>query len=150
MDRYKHTQYGSLHLILLAVSVIVGTAAVFVNEAQPVRIGLLSLSAVFVGVAGCFSELTVRDRGDRLTVRFGRIPLFGWSASWDTIESVEIGRSSWIDGWGVHWLPGRGLTINLSGQDCVVLRVNGHSVRIGTDDPEGLLACVQQRIAESR
>ena len=150
MNGYEHTQRGAMHLILLAVSAIIGTAALLSGGVPPVRNGLLSLSVVFAVVAAGFAQLTVRDRGDRLTARFGWIPLIGWSARWVDIESAEVGRTSWIDGWGLHWLPGRGTTINIWGLDCVVLRVKGRIVRVGTDDPEGLAEYVQQRIAELR
>ena len=148
MDGYEHTQRGAIHLILLAVSAIIGAAAVLFGDVPAARNGLLSLSVVFAVVAAGFAQLTVRDRGDRLTARFGWIPLIGWSARWEDIESAEVGRTSWIDGWGLHWLPGRGMTINLWGLDCVILRVKGRIVRVGTDDPEGLAEYVRRRISE--
>jgi hypothetical protein len=148
MGSYEHTQRGLMHLILLAASVIIGVSAVLFEENTSVRYGLLVLSVVFAVLATGFTQLTVCDRGDRLTARFGWLPLIGWSARWDEIESAEIGRTSWIDGWGLHWLPGRGTTINIWGLDCVVLRVKGRIVRVGTDDPRGLAEYVQRRIDE--
>jgi len=150
MDGYEHTQRAPLYLLLLAVSAIMGFAGIFSGGAPPASIGLMLMSVLFAVIAACFAHLTVRDQVDKLAVRFGPVPLFGWSARWEDIESAEIGRSMWIDGWGIHWLPGRGMTINIWGLDCVVLRIKGRIVRIGTDDPEGLAEYVQQRIAESR
>lgn len=149
MTGYAHTQHGPLYLILLAVSAAVGIGASLSGDEPAVRFGLLSLSVVFAVVAACFAQLTVRDAGERLVVRFGWLPVFGWSARWDDIESAETGRSSWIDGWGMHWLPGRGMTVNLWGLDCVKLRVKGRIVRVGTDDAERLARFICQRIAQN-
>ena len=54
------------------------------------------------------------------------------------IEDPEVGRSRLIDGWGIHWVPGRGWTYNLWGFRCVQIKHLGRTVRIGTDDPGGL------------
>jgi hypothetical protein len=51
-----------------------------------------------------------------------------------------------VDGWGVHWIPGRGTTYNLWGFDCAVLLVNGRIVRIGSDDAEGLVEFLKAKI----
>ena len=150
MTTYEHTQRGALHLILLGIAAAVGIGAIVLGGIPPAKFGLMSLSVALALVAACFAQLTVRDRGDRLTVRYGWLPLFGWSCRWEDIESAEPGRSAWIDGWGMHWVPGRGITINLWGLDCVVLCVKGRTVRIGTDDPAGLTDYVRQRIAEQR
>lgn len=48
------------------------------------------------------------------------------------------GHSYWIEGWGIHYLPGRGETWNLWGFDCVELDVDGRLLHIDSDDPEGL------------
>lgn len=147
MTRYEHTQTGPLDLILLAVAAAVGTGAHFSDGQPAVKYGLLFLSAVFVLEAASFANLTVRDDGERLAARFGWLPIYRWNVRWDTIESVATSRTSLSDGWGVHWLPGRGWTINLWGYDCVELRVKGRTVRIGTDEPAELAAYIQERIA---
>ena len=76
-----------------------------------------------------------------------RLQLFGVPFGWRTrIESVEPGRSSLLDGWGIHYFPGRGWTYNLWGFDCVVLRMKKKTLRVGTDDPDGLLEFLQSRV----
>ena len=148
MNGYEHTERAPLYLLLLAVSAILGLAGVLSGGVPPASIGLILMSVLFAVISACFAHLTVRDQVDRLVVRFGPVPLFGWSTRWEDIDSVEAGRSAWIDGWGMHWLPGRGMTINIWGLDCVVLRVKGRIVRVGTDDSERLAGYVQKRIAE--
>jgi hypothetical protein len=108
-----------------------------------IGVALLTLVA-----AAAFHYLTVRDEGDRLAVRFGPLPLLGRQIIYAEIETVEAGRTSFIDGWGVHWIPGRGTTYNLSGFDCARLTLrNGRVIRIGSDDVENLVAFLRSRIA---
>lgn len=120
--------------------------AVIAQQEQPARIVLLCVAALFIFLAACFAELTVRDEGERLVLRYGPLPLFGWKFSWNDVESAKVGRTSWIDGLGIHWIPGRGTTFNLWGFDCVVLQVNGKIVRIGTDEAEALAQHICTRI----
>ena len=146
-------QGAEVHLKRLAVGLEGARVGVEQRQAGQERYRLAAAAGQLMNrlfVAAGFAQLTVRDRGDRLTVRFGWIPLIGWSARWEDIESAEIGRTSWVDGWGLHWLPGRGMTINIWGQDCVVLNVKSRIVRVGTDDPEGLAEYVRRRISEQQ
>ena len=48
------------------------------------------------------------------------------------MTAVEAGRSSLIDGWGIHWIPGRGWTYNLWGFGCVVIQQGKKTTRVGT------------------
>lgn len=142
---YDHTQYGYLHWLLLlpAAAVLVAVPMVHTPEA---RIILVSAFAATVLTAAMFTWLRVRDEGEFLVLRYGPLPAFFKRFRLADITAVEIGRSSLIDGWGIHWCPGRGWTYNLWGFRCVKLRVGAQTVRIGTDDPEGLAAMLQSRI----
>lgn len=144
---YEHTQRSPLHLLLMAVAGVFAGQAVIAQQEQPAQIVLLSVAALFIFLAACFAELTVRDEGERLVLRYGPLPLFGWKFSWNEVESAEVSRTSWIDGWGIHWIPGRGTTFNLWGFDCVVLRVKDKVVRIGTDDAEALAQLIRSKIS---
>jgi hypothetical protein len=146
MSQYEHTQRSPLRLLLMAVAGVMAGQAVIAQQEQPARIVLLCVAALFIFLAVCFAELTVRDDGERLVLRYGPLPLFGWTFFWNEVESAEAGRTSCIDGWGIHWIPGRGTTFNLWGFDCVVLRVKGKVVRIGTDDAEALAQFIRTKI----
>lgn len=61
------------------------------------------------------------------------------------MQQIRRARSKLIDGWGVHWLPGRGWTFNLWGRDCVEGNTARRRLRIGTDDPEGLANFLTER-----
>jgi hypothetical protein len=137
-------------VILLAGAGVFAGLAVNAGEEDSARIGLFCAAGLLVFLAACFAELTVRDDDERLVLRYGPLPVFGWKFLWSEIESAETGRTSWIDGWGIHWIPGRGATFNLWGFDCVVLRVKGKLVRIGTDDAETLAPFIRSKIPESQ
>lgn len=64
-------------------------------------------------LAPAFHHLTVEDRGDRLAVRFGLLPLFPRTVRYDDIEKVEVGRTLLLDGWRIHYSVRGGWVWNL-------------------------------------
>ena len=80
----------------------------------------------------------IRDEGDCLAIRFGPLPVFRKLIRYADIRGVEVGRTRIIDGWGVHYILGRGWTYNLWGFDCVKLTLGRKIIRVGTDDAEAL------------
>ena len=46
---------------------------------------------------------------------YGPLPVFSESIRYSDITLVEYDRSGVIDGWGIHWVPGRRTTRNLWG-----------------------------------
>jgi hypothetical protein len=96
-----------------------------------------------------FHYLAVMDQGDRLSIRFGPIPLFGRTVRYADIEKVEVGRTLILDGWGIHYSIRGGWVWNLWGRDCVVVHLkNGGVLRIGTDDAENLAQFLEGRIGK--
>jgi len=62
------------------------------------------------------------------------------------IASVERTRSSALEGWGIRITP-RGMLYNVAGRDAVEVRLaTGRRFRLGTDDPDGLVAAVREHI----
>ena len=146
MPEYEHTQRGGFHYILLLFGAVMLAGVWLTHEKPPVPILLAAISAIFFVVALAFVRLTVRDAGNRLVLRFGPLPLLGKSFSYADITEATPDRSRLIDGWGIHWIPGRGWTYNLWGYDCVRLLVGGKTVRIGTDDVDNLAAFLRKKI----
>jgi hypothetical protein len=143
---YRHTQKSPLGWMLLLVTTGCGVGAWLTRDLGMAGVG--ALPALF---AACFWTLTVEDGVDHLAVRFGPVPVFGTRIRYDAMTSVEAGRSTLIDGWGIHFVPGRGWTYNLWGWDCVVIgRGQGAVLRVGTDDAEGLVAFLNARVAQGR
>ncbi|MBI1901733.1 MAG: hypothetical protein HYS13_11565 [Planctomycetia bacterium] len=62
-------------------------------------------SAVMFVLGLCFGSLTVQDEGDFLAVRYGPLPLFVKRIAYSSITAVSPGRSTLLDGWGIHHFP---------------------------------------------
>ena len=111
------------------------------------------LAAAFLVSGGLFTYLDVRDEGDRLSVRFGPLRLFGTLIHYDAIESVEASHTRLIDGFGMHGFPGVYIVLNIWGMRAVRVRLKrrrglwrARTVFIGTDEPEALHAFLRDRI----
>ena len=150
--RYRHTQVGRFHVIgvgagLVLLALGVGRIAGLYMPDMDASIAAVLLvgGAVLLLVGLMFRQLTIRDAGDALDIRFGPVPIVGKRVPYDSIEGFERARSRVIDGWGIHWVPGRGWTWNIHGFDCVELELRGgRRLRVGTDDPEGLAAHLER------
>jgi hypothetical protein len=146
---YRHTQRGYWHLLLNALGVLMMTLALLSSEPVPFRLLFVGMGTLFLIVGCSFHRLTVEDRGDRLGIRFGPIPLFRRSIRYGDIREVEVGRTLLLDGWGIHWSPRGGWVWNLWGRDCVVIRLRRGTLRVGTDEPELLANFLKQRIGRT-
>ena len=147
---YTHTQTSPLHWLLhgSALAPLVLSASLPDDSMGTVVLFLVAALLIFFGF--CFRDLTVRVDDTELSAQFGPIPLFGKRIALANISQVEAGRSSWLDGWGIHFVPGRGWTYNLWGFDCVEMRVKGKRYRIGTDDRETLVQVLADKVRENR
>ena len=107
------------------------------NDVAPSMAVLIVGIIVFV-LALCFQTLTVSDEGERLVIRYGPLNLFGTRIAYEDMTAVETGKTSLIDGWGIHFIPFRGWTFNLWGFECVKITLGKKRIRVGTDDSENL------------
>jgi len=145
---YRHTQTGGLHHVVVLVGAMTLLIAWFLRGAAPILPVMLTLiAAMTFAIAFSFKRLTVEDEGDRLAIRFGPLPLFSKTVRYSDITGVEPGRTSLIDGWGIHYIPGRGSTWNLWGFGCVKLTLGRRVLRIGTDDVENLAGFLRGKIS---
>jgi len=145
---YDHTQRGHLHLVLYAAAAAEILLSWLVRDNLPAAMIVLAVAALFVVLAEMFRTLTVRDEGEHMAIRYGPIPLFRTRLRYADVTHVEPGRSTLLDGWGIHYFPGRGWTYNLWGFDCVTLKLGRKTIRIGTDDMENLAAFLRTKTAE--
>ncbi|MEW4568359.1 hypothetical protein AB1L88_10870 [Tautonia sp. JC769] len=145
---YRHTQRGYWHLLLDGFGVLMMALAVFSGEPYAARLLFLGMGAMFLLLGASFRSLTVEDRGDRLCVGFGPLPLFRTSIPYDDIREVEVGRTLLLEGWGIHLSLLRGGWVwNIWGRQCVVIRRRRRStLRVGTDDAEGLADFLRRHI----
>jgi hypothetical protein len=143
-ERYRHTQIGWT-LIVLVVAAVLAEFLIVALSATPGTLAL-ALSGALVAVAAVlltlFSTLTVvvDDRALRLWFGVGSLRREVMLA--DVTGSRKV-RNHWYTGWGVRVTPG-GRIYNVGGFDAVELELdNGRVVRVGTDEPDALLAAVQ-------
>jgi hypothetical protein len=111
--------------------------------ALPIALGVI----VFVVLGTSFHQLTIVDEGRQLVIRFGPFPLFRRKIWYEEIVDAEQGRTTLLAGWGIHWTPWSGWVWNIWGFDCVVLRLKKGTLKVGTDDPEGLVEFLKNRMS---
>lgn len=139
MPIYQHTQWGT---VLLAIFGVLGGLVFFVARYPGVPQVLDVVLIVLVVVSALFANLTVTVSSGRLFVRFG-VGLIRKSFRIGDIVRVEAVRNRWYYGWGVRYTP-HGWLLNVSGLDAVEITLgNGRTYRIGTDEPEALLAAIR-------
>lgn len=157
MDQYEHRQYGPWYVMFLilglGVFAITGLRAARDQIDFAVALLLALVGAAFLFVASAFVYLEVRDEGDRLSVRFGPLPMFGASIPYEAIESVQPARTTMLYGFGMQGLPGLFLVMNIWGFDAVQIRLKkrrgiwrAKTLIIGTDGPDELLEFLQDKI----
>lgn len=147
---YEHTQRAPLYWLLLVPGLLMLASAPLLSG-LPVPQAVLIVSGLFMLLLTmAFRHLTIRDEQEHLLIQFGPLPLFRRRLRYGDICGAARGRTTVLDGWGIHLSPRGGWTWNLWGFDCVdVALAGGRMLHIGTDDPEGLAAFLQQRIARA-
>ena len=143
---YTHTQYGRWHYVLFAFTLATLVGVWIARTQPPIVILLISTAAVFAFCGLMFGSLTIRDKGDFLSLRFGPLPVLRKTIRYTDITGVEIGRTNIIDGWGIHYIPARGWTYNIWGFDCVKVTLGRKIIRVGTDDAEELAKFIREKI----
>lgn len=144
---YRHTQRAPLCLLLYAVAAAIFAFGVVLADEPAVPLIMSVVGVIMLVLAGSFHHLRVEDEGDEIGIRFGPLPLFAKTIRYENITAVEVGRTTWLDGWGIHMSLRGGWVWNLWGFDCVVIH-HGGTTRVGTDDPEGLAEFVGQKIGQ--
>ncbi len=144
---YRNVQHSPLPLIIgLVFAGIVGFAG-HSASAVPTIVFVLALLAP-VALILLFSSFVVEEDGDALQLAFGPLPLIRKRVRYADLAAVRETRTDLLDGFGIHWVPGRGWTWNLIGFAAVeVTYRNGHTLRIGAGrDARGLAEHLRQRI----
>ncbi|MEO1971947.1 MAG: hypothetical protein ABGX07_10350 [Pirellulaceae bacterium] len=153
MYEYEHTQSGTLVRVLIGVFVLpLGVAAIAIlatgNSAEAaIRV---AIPAVILAIAlALFHSLTVRGSHNESALVFG-IGLIRKSFVIHDIETAGIVRNRWYNGWGIKKIRG-GWLYNVSGFDAIEIQLkNDRRYRIGTDQPQELLAAIESATAIAR
>lgn len=144
---YSHTQKGPLCLILYGTALAIMILTWLDGDTPGVFIGG-GVALVIAFLAPAFHHLTVEDQGEVLAIRYGPIPLFRRTLRYADIEKVEVGRTTVLDGWGIHLSIRGGWVWNLWGRDCVVVHLKKGVLRIGTDDAANLARFLDGKISK--
>lgn len=101
--------------------------------------------AVLIPASLLFSSQTIAVDEHAVTWHFG----FGfWKKQilLSDIERVKPVRNKWYFGLGIRYTP-HGWLYAVSGLDAIeIAKQDGSRIRLGTDEPENLLAAIQQNI----
>ncbi|HIM30784.1 MAG TPA: hypothetical protein EYG57_14715 [Planctomycetes bacterium] len=150
MSDYEHTQPGTLLRIVLGLFVLAlgVTAIIFLSGvSREAGIIFLLVAALLAFVLLVFHSLTVQVNRNEISLRFG-IGIVKKSFSSAEIKTVEQVRNRWFYGWGIKLTP-EGWLYSVSGLDAVqIVMQDGRKTRIGTDEPEKLLAAIESVIRE--
>jgi hypothetical protein len=142
--RYEHTQPGWPMRISFAVAALGMLAlSALPGSGRGASWALLAGAALAIVVGWSFSSLTVRVGADELKLHFG----FGWprtTVPLADIASVEVTRTRFWDGWGVHRTR-RGWLYNVGGYDAVILgRRDGTALLVGSDEAARLKGAIER------
>ena len=141
---YKHTQVGTVILILTSAVVVF---LFYINKQENHM--FVWLTTAFLSILLIlFGTLTVEITDTEISCRFGP-GLIHKEFPLDEITGARIVTNPWYYGWGIRWTP-HGWMYNVSGLQAVELSLaSGEKFRIGTDQPEELAAAVQTAIKHS-
>jgi hypothetical protein len=148
-QQYRHTQVGWTIIVLVVAAVVAEILLVVVLA--PGSTLALSLSGALAAILAVtlilFSTLTVTVDDGAVRLAFG-LEALRREVSLDQIAEARRVRNAWYSGWGVRVIP-NGRLYNVGGLDAVELQLdNGRVVRVGTDEPDVLLAAVQRALRE--
>ncbi len=147
---YRHTQRAPLCLIVYATSIMFLVLGWVLRNEPVIQWVFPGVGLLMLFLAASFHHLTVEDEVDRVSISFGPIPLFRREIRYDDITSVEKGKTTILDGWGIHMSFQGGWVWNIWGRDCVVLRLRNGILRVGTDDAEHLADFLTSRLRSDR
>ena len=155
MHEYEHTQPGTfMRAMTGSWAVVFGVLAVVMlalgEKEAAIVLGVITVMlTVITGiVVVLFHSLTVRISRSDIALSFG-VGLIRKRFPIGDIRSVRIARNRWYNGWGIRKIRG-GWLYNVSGFDAIEIQLkNERKYRIGTDQPEKLLAAVESALAGS-
>jgi hypothetical protein len=143
---YHHKQRGTLMTVSLAVAglgILIGLISVSAAGSAPAgAVAVLSVLLVVIVVLGWwFSSMAVDVNDDELRWHLGA----GWNyrVARSDIEDAQIVRHPWWGGYGIRYAGTNRRTYIVGGCQVVEVRLKqGGWRRLGTDDPQGLLAAI--------
>ena len=144
---YEHVQRSPVHVLLYLLSAFTFVLAWQIRSDAAPGIAAVIVAIILFVLALSFQTLTVYDHeGEHLVIRYEPLNLFGTRILYREITAVEPGKTSLIDGWGIHFIPFRGWTWNLWGFECVKISRGNKVTRVGTDDSANLVEFLKGKL----
>ena len=143
-ENYHRVQPG---YAILALAVIAEISMVVSCVKYRNLVACILFSLVLAYLSACFFSLQVTVDETLIRLKFG-IGIIRKEILLKQILSCARMKNFIFSGWGVKRIGRtKGWSYNVSGWDAVELTLtDGQRIRIGTDDPEGLLGAVNERI----
>lgn len=147
---YQHTQIGYFIIIVIgAVSLMIAGANYDLESTGMDTTVLWAVLGLLAFLFANFFSLTVRIDEKKLSWSYG-VGLLNFSVPLEEIQQAIPVRTSFMDGLGIRYRPGKGWIYNVSGFHAVeITRTGGSKIQIGTDEPD-ILADTLQRVAGLR
>jgi hypothetical protein len=142
---YRHTQIGYVTLVGLGFGFATQLGKAIRDVRKHRRWAWVSVPrTVVLGAAlGLFSTLRVTVDGQGVTAGFSG-GLLSHRVALDEVDAVAVVTVPWYRGWGMRKTAG-GRMYNVSGRRAVELTLpEGRTFTIGSDEPEALLAAIEQ------
>ncbi|MEA2011137.1 MAG: hypothetical protein U9N78_10575 [Actinomycetota bacterium] len=143
---YEHVQWGYTAIpTFLLFAVVIPITASDDETTTAIAALLIAFTIAILAIVLLFSRLEVTVSGGRIVAAFG----FGRphrEIDLTDVTDVRQVRNAWIQGWGIRKIA-NGWMYNVWGLDAVEVELSSGDVfRIGTDDPENLLASISLQI----
>jgi len=144
---YAHTQWGYTAIpTFLLFAVVIPLTSSDEETTAAITAMLITFTIGILAIVLLFSRLEVTVSGGRIVAAFG----FGRPhrvIGLADVTAVRQVRNTWIQGWGIRKIT-NGWMYNVWGLDAVEVELSSDNVfRIGTDDPENLLAAIALQIS---
>jgi hypothetical protein len=143
MQSYEHSQRATWMYVIPLALAAVSVWGIFEGSPTPAWF-LMGTNLILLIVIIDFSSLTIAVDSDGVHWFFG----FGWPSGhlhFDEIKTVEITRTTILEGWGLHYTIWHGWLWNVWGFQAVRLTyAGGRRVTLGTDDPQGLREAIER------
>jgi len=139
---YSHRQIG---IIQIWASVVVIVVLLITSFFVPEILFLFLVAFLALGFALLmFSTLTVDIKPVEICVTFGPVPLVRKRIPLEKIQEFFRVVTPWYYGWGLRYIR-NGTLYNISGYEGVeIILSEGKRIRIGTDDPIGLIEAIKK------
>lgn len=135
MAQYRHRQFAWVLVGAMGIGCAIAVGAALGVREQSVA--ALATAGALALVAALFSSLEIEITDTELRWSFGP-GLIQKRVALDEIADVQVTRTRWWEGWGIHFTS-RGWLYNVAGFSAVAIRLrSGKRFVLGTDEPETL------------